>query len=127
MAYHRNGLISLVSRNNKLSLVLLVLMFVAVVISLGIFIILIAKAANREMFLCAALIKQMNATEQAERKSMNKTFALAKASHDVRASLAAITGLVEHCQENATPQTRLAENLGLIRTSAKDLLGQFFL
>lgn len=127
LAYDSNGLESLVSRNNKLSLVLLVLMFIAGVISLGLFIILIAKAAKREMFLCAALIKQMNATEQAERKSMNKTFAFAKASHDVRASLAAIMGLVELCHEDANPGTDLAENLGLIRTCSKDLLGQLAL
>ncbi|KAJ0014878.1 hypothetical protein Pint_19620 [Pistacia integerrima] len=123
LVYPRGGLLSLVSRNRKLSLIYVVLMLVAVTISLSTFIFLITKAAKREMFLCAALIKQMNATQQAERKSMNKTFALAKASHDVRASLAAITGLVELCHEDANPQTELAENLGLIKTCTKDLLG----
>ncbi|XP_070048863.1 histidine kinase CKI1-like [Nicotiana tomentosiformis] len=47
------------------------------------------------MYLCAALIKQMEATQQAERKSMNKSTAFALANHDVRASLAGLNGLID--------------------------------
>lgn len=78
LAYSRGGLLSLVSRNNKLSLFYVVLMLIAVIVSLSIFIFLITKAAKREMFSCAALIKQMKATQQAERRSMNKTSPLLK-------------------------------------------------
>ncbi|KAL5786732.1 hypothetical protein ACOSQ2_009124 [Xanthoceras sorbifolium] len=123
LAYSRDGLASLVIRDGRVSRMLLVFMFMTVIVSISIFIFLIARAAKREMFLCAALVKQMNATQQAERKSMNKTFALAKASHDVRASLAAITGLVEFCQDHANPQSELAENLSQIKTCTDDLLG----
>ncbi|KAI9187107.1 hypothetical protein LWI28_024442 [Acer negundo] len=123
LSYSRDRLASLVSKDGRASRMLLVFMFLTVIISVGIFIFLIGRAAKREMYLCAALVKQMNATHQAERKSMNKTFALAKASHDVRASLAAITGLVEVCQDDASPQSELAENLSQIRTCTVDLLG----
>ncbi|KAK2639169.1 hypothetical protein Ddye_026964 [Dipteronia dyeriana] len=123
LSYSRDGLASLVSKDGRASRMLLVCMLLTVIISIGTFIFLIGRAAKREMYLCAALVKQMNATHQAERKSMNKTFALAKASHDVRASLAAITGLVEVCQDDANPQSELAENLSQIRTCTVDLLG----
>ncbi|GAV87479.1 Response_reg domain-containing protein/HisKA domain-containing protein/HATPase_c domain-containing protein, partial [Cephalotus follicularis] len=122
LAYSRNHLVDLVHRNSKLSLALLVLMFVTIFISLGTFIFLIARAAKREMFLCASLIKQMNATEQAERKSMNKSKAFANANHDVRGSLAAITGLIDLCHQNANPKSEIEENLVQMKTCTKDLL-----
>ncbi|KAH0992173.1 hypothetical protein GBA52_003656 [Prunus armeniaca] len=59
------------------------------------------SAGKREMLLCATLIKQMEATQQAERKSMRKSLAFASASHDVRAALAGITGLIEISYEEA--------------------------
>ncbi|KAK9292122.1 hypothetical protein L1049_020080 [Liquidambar formosana] len=123
LAYRGAGLAGLVHKNTKLALMLLVLMFVSIVVSLSIFIFLIARAARREMYLCAALIKQMEATQQAERKSMNKSLAFASASHDVRASLAAITGLIELCQEDARPDSDLASNLVHMNTCTRDLLG----
>lgn len=77
------------------------------------------------MFLCAALRKQMESTQQAERKSMNKSMAFAKASHDVRGSLAAITGLIEVCQEEVKTNSELASNLRQIHTCVTDVLGKY--
>lgn len=113
-----------VARNiSKLSVALLVLMLVIIVVTLSVSIILILRAARREMFLCAALIKQMESTQQAERKSMNKSIAFASASHDVRGSLAAITGLIDLSLEDAKPNSELAFNLTQISTCATDVLG----
>ncbi|KAA8536762.1 hypothetical protein F0562_029240 [Nyssa sinensis] len=123
LAFPRKGFKTLVLQNGKLALTLLVLIFVILAVSISTFIFLVLRAARREMFLCAALIKQMESTQQAERKSMNKSLAFASASHDVRASLAAITGLIELCHEDATPHSELASNLVQMNTCTMDLLG----
>ena len=70
LAYPVNRLVSLVQQNSKLSFTLLGLLFVFMVVSLSIFLFLILRAAKREMFLCAALVKQMESTHQAERTIM---------------------------------------------------------
>lgn len=75
------------------------------------------------MHLCAALINQMEATQQAERKSMNKSLAFASANHDVRASLAAFTGLIEICYDEVAPGSKLETNLMQMEDCSKDLLG----
>ncbi|CAK9135530.1 unnamed protein product [Ilex paraguariensis] len=123
LAFPTNGLEGMVQGNSNLVLAFLVVMFVIIVASLCIFLILILRAARREMFLCSALIKQKDSTQQAERKSMNKSLAFASASHDVRASLAAIIGLIELCHEDAPPKSELAANLVQINTCTRDLLG----
>ncbi|KAI8555580.1 hypothetical protein RHMOL_Rhmol05G0183500 [Rhododendron molle] len=123
LSFPTKGLESLVHEKSILALTLLVLMFVVVLISLCIFMTLIIRAARREMFLCAALIKQMEATQQAERKSMNKSRAFATASHDIRSCLAGITGWIDPCLEQATPHSNLVNNLILMKTCAADLHG----
>ncbi|KAE8703581.1 Detected protein of unknown function [Hibiscus syriacus] len=72
-------------------------------IALVFFISSMGSAAQREMCLHDKLIKQMEATQQAERKSMNKSLALVGASHDIRASLAGINGFIDLCLTNAAP------------------------
>ncbi|XP_059650720.1 histidine kinase CKI1-like [Cornus florida] len=93
------------------------------VISIVPFMFLIVRAARREMHLCAALIRQMESTQQAERKSMNKSLAFASASHDVRASLAGITGLIEICREEVAPLSEFETNLMQMEVCINDLLG----
>ncbi len=126
LAYPVNRLVSLVQQNSKLSFTLLGLLFVFMVVSLSLFLFLILRAAKREMFLCAALVKQMESTHQAERKSMNKSHAFARASHDVRSSLAAITGLIELCNQDINPDSVFAANLAKMNTCTKDLLGNYY-
>ncbi|KAK4366198.1 hypothetical protein RND71_014078 [Anisodus tanguticus] len=77
--------------NIKFGFMLIILMLAALAVSIFTFVILTIRAARREMYLCAALIKQMEATQQAEKKSMKKSNAVARANHDIRASLAGIT------------------------------------
>ncbi|XVF05965.1 hypothetical protein REPUB_Repub06bG0006900 [Reevesia pubescens] len=122
LAYPRPKLIGVIQKNSKLSLLLLVLMFISIVVALGIFIFFSIRAAKREMFLCAAFVKQMNATQQAERKSMFKTQTYLRANHDIRSSLAAITTLLDLCHDDANPHSELAANLAQIKTCTKDLL-----
>lgn len=82
------------------------------------------RAARREMHLCAKLIEQMEATRQAETKSMSKSTAFANASHDIRASLAGIIGLIDISYAEVLPGCDLEKNLKLMDGSAKDLLGK---
>lgn len=96
------------------------------VVSISSFVFVVLRAAKREMHLCAALIKQMEATQQAERKSMNKSQAFASASHDIRASLAGLIGLIEICYDEVAPGSDLATNLRQMDTCANDLLGNFW-
>lgn len=127
LAFPTRGVESSAHKNSILTMILLVLMLAIIVVAVGAFIIMILKSVQREMFLCAALIKQMESTQQAERKSMNKSLAFASASHDIRASLAAITGLIDLCRANAKPKSELAANLAQMSTCAMDLLGLFWM
>ncbi|KAF5199366.1 Histidine kinase cki1 [Thalictrum thalictroides] len=74
------------------------------------------------MLLCATLIKQMEATQQAERKSMNKSLAFASASHDVRSSLAALDGIITLCSAEVSPNSEIYANLESMRTFTADLV-----
>lgn len=65
---------------------------IALAIAVLCFLWIVVKAKGREVHLCSKLIKQMEVTQQAERKSMNKSLAFASASHDMRAALHGITG-----------------------------------
>ncbi|KDP36574.1 hypothetical protein JCGZ_08341 [Jatropha curcas] len=65
----------------------------------------------------------MEATQQAERKSMNKSLAFAGASHDIRAALAGITGLIQISYEEVSPGSDLKMNLQQMDGCAKDLVG----
>ncbi|KAI3414396.1 RING-CH-type domain-containing protein [Psidium guajava] len=104
--------------------VLLLTISVAVgVIIIFSFVCLIARAWIIEMHLRAALIKQMEATRQAESKSTSKSNAFAQASHDVRASLAGIIGLIDISYEEVPPGSELEKNLKQMEACAKDLLG----
>ncbi|KAM4101058.1 hypothetical protein ACB094_05G114300 [Castanea mollissima] len=122
-AFPQKGLVSLVLKNRIMALALLIVIITSMVVSILSFANIFVRAAKREMHLCAALIKQMEATQQAERKSLNKSLAFASASHDVRASLAGLTGLIELCYEEATSSSKLETNLRQMDTCAKDLLG----
>lgn len=122
LAFPYQGLESLF-RKNKTALILLIVMVVIIVISVSIFIFLLVGAARREMYLRSLLIKQMDATQQAERKSMNKSLAFASASHDVRASLAGITGLIDISKDEVAPGSEVETNLMQMEGCVKDLLG----
>lgn len=112
---------------NRLSLTLLILLFVIVVIALSIYVILILREAKREMILWVARLKQLECTQQAESKSMNKSMAFAKATHDIRNSLTAIADLLDLCHKDKDvgPTSELAGKITQIKTCTMDLIGQF--
>uniref|UniRef100_A0A2K1XUE8 histidine kinase n=1 Tax=Populus trichocarpa TaxID=3694 RepID=A0A2K1XUE8_POPTR len=123
LAFPYNGLASSVNRSTKISLILFIIMIAAIFISIISFILLVVRSARREMHLCSTLIKQMEATQQAERKSMNKSLAFATASHDIRAALAGITGLIEICYAEVRAGSELDTNLRQMDGCTKDLVG----
>ncbi|CAN6837991.1 unnamed protein product [Brassica oleracea] len=88
------------------------------------FVACMVNAAGREMHMRATLINQMEATQQAERKSMNKSQAFARASHDIRGSLAGITGLIDLCHDSEEVRhgSNLESRLKLVNGCTKDLL-----
>ncbi|KAK6119743.1 hypothetical protein DH2020_046513 [Rehmannia glutinosa] len=130
LALPQNKISSLIHKNIRLAFVLLILMIGAMVITICSFVYLIVLAAKREMYLCGALINQMEATQQSERKSMNKSLAFASASHDIRASLAGITGLIEICRNEVSKKdpsrSAMLTNLQQTEACTRDLLGWFF-
>ncbi|XP_078438032.1 signal transduction histidine kinase [Wolffia australiana] len=83
----------------------------------------ILKYQRRDMLLRSSLIKQKEATQQAERKSMNKSLAFASASHDIRTSLVGIAGLIELCQTEVSPESEMEKNLVQMSICASKLFG----
>lgn len=114
----------LMQKNLKYAIVLILLMFVAMLVAIICFLVFMVRKERREMRLQAAYIKQMEATQQAERKSMKKSNAYANASHDVRASLAGITGLIEICRGQVVAGSELDASLVLMESCTRDLLGK---
>lgn len=107
----------------KKGLIVFVTTMVTIFVAFFTFLYVNCRAFRREMHLCASLIKQCEATQQAEKKNMNKSTAFASASHDVRASLAGITGLIELSSELVAPGSELETNLKQMNGCTQDLLG----
>ncbi|GMH19312.1 hypothetical protein Nepgr_021153 [Nepenthes gracilis] len=122
LAFPNREMESIVHKTSDNALVLFIVMMIALLISMLAFLYIVGRARNREAHLCSALIRQMEATQQAERKSMNKSLAFASASHDVRAALAGLTGLIDLSYTEAAPGSDLETNLRQMDTCAKDLL-----
>ncbi|CAI0459014.1 unnamed protein product [Linum tenue] len=112
-----------VRRGRSFAFGLLIIMIAAVFISIFAFLLLIARAEIRETQLCRGLIKQMEATQQAERKSLKKSLAFATASHEIRNLLTPIVGFIQDCNEDLPPNLATETNLKAIHDSTKDLVG----
>uniref|UniRef100_A0ACD5WZA9 Uncharacterized protein n=1 Tax=Avena sativa TaxID=4498 RepID=A0ACD5WZA9_AVESA len=78
-------------------------------------------AGAQEAALQDDLVKQKEALQQAERKSMNKSNAFASASHDIRSSLAAVVGLIEVCRPEALGNPNLTYYLDQMEVGTKKL------
>ncbi|CAN0870199.1 Histidine kinase CKI1 [Linum grandiflorum] len=98
-----------IHKSRKLAFILLMTMIVVLVISIFGFLLLTAKAAQRVTQLRSALIKQMEATQQAERKSLKKSLGFASASHEIRNLLTPISGFIEDCFLSAILDTSKLE------------------
>ncbi|XP_058778293.1 histidine kinase CKI1-like [Vicia villosa] len=133
MVVPKNEISDFDPRYKKKGLILLIVMMVLIFIAISSFLFVNIGVTRREMNLCASLIKQMEATEQAERKNMNKSLAFASASHDLRAYLAGLIGLIEMSSKlvlsntgtdlNLKPRSELETNFKQMDNCAQDLLG----
>ncbi|XP_040963937.1 histidine kinase CKI1 [Gossypium hirsutum] len=123
LALPHEGIASFVYSKINYSHIALVVTMVLLVIPLVFFISSMTTNAQREIYLHDKLIKQMEATRKAERKSMNKSLALVGASHDIRAALAGITGYIDLCLANAAPGSDFETYLKQMSLCAQDLLG----
>ncbi|KAF8107017.1 hypothetical protein N665_0129s0085 [Sinapis alba] len=109
------------SISNAAMYMLIFMAFYAFFWPLG-FVVFMGRAARREMDIRSTLINQMEATQQAERKSMNKSQAFAQASHDIRGSLAGITGLIDLCRQEVKPGSDVDASLQQMNVCTKDLV-----
>lgn len=123
LAVRENFLKSFIHRGGELMLVLLVALTVLLLMVIFGFVCIVVRTARREMRLLALLLEQTKAAEQAESKRKNKSIAFANASHDIRASLACITALIEMCYFEGALSPELKKNLQQMDSCAKDLLG----
>ncbi|KVH94497.1 CheY-like superfamily [Cynara cardunculus var. scolymus] len=121
LALPYEGLPSRMHKNIIFVFALLSATFVIVAISIFSFVVLTVRASRKEMCLRAALIKQKEATQQAERKSKNHSLAFVSASHDIRASLAGIAGLLDLSISNVQQGSELAVHMGLMQKCTRDL------
>lgn len=123
LATPRNGFVGFDHSYMKRGLALLIITMILIIVAVFSFLFINARAIRREMHLCASLIKQKEATHQAEQKNMKKSLAFASASHDVRTSLAGITALIEMSSNLVNPGSDLAKNLIQMEDCCKYLLG----
>ncbi|XP_061353193.1 histidine kinase CKI1-like [Gastrolobium bilobum] len=106
LAIPQNALVRFVLNIKKIALALLTVMMVTTFIAIVCFLFINTRSARREM------------------QSMNKSLALAKASHDIRAGLAVLTGLIDQMSyEEVVSGSELQTNLKQMDSCTKDLLG----
>ncbi|XP_047085999.1 probable histidine kinase 2 [Lolium rigidum] len=80
------------------------------------------RSGSWEAALQDDLMRQKEALQQAERKSMNKSNAFASASHDIRSSLAAVAGLIDVSRTEARANPNLTYYLDQMEIGTKKLL-----
>ncbi|KAL2934845.1 Histidine kinase CKI1 [Bienertia sinuspersici] len=114
--------ISMVHKHVNVALVLLCVMLVVMAISVLAFVAMLVRAARREVHLCAAYMREMEKTTQAERKSMKQSLAFASANHDVRGYLACIKGLIDLSIADLPSSSEVTSNMRKMDICAEDLL-----
>ncbi|XP_071730773.1 histidine kinase CKI1-like [Rutidosis leptorrhynchoides] len=116
LAIPYDGLHSKMNNDTIYVFAFLFLIFVTISISIFAFVVLIVRAERKHMCLKASLVKQMEATQQAERTRDNQNRAFVSASHDIRASLAGITGFSEMSIIEVHQGSELAKNLRSVQS-----------
>jgi signal transduction histidine kinase len=81
------------------------------------------RSGSREAALQGELMRQKEALQQAERKSMNKSNAFASAIHDIRTSLAAVAGLIDVSRTEARANPNLTYYLDQMKIGTNKLFG----
>ncbi|KAL8170636.1 LOW QUALITY PROTEIN: hypothetical protein V2J09_022440 [Rumex salicifolius] len=121
MALPYYGLLTMIHKHNGRILILLIVTVIAMAVFVVSFMSLAVKSTRENMRLNAQLIKQMETTQQAEKKSNNKSMAIATTSHDVRANLCAIIGLIDLCYHEITPGSELKDSNSELKQSLKQM------
>ncbi|CAN8248469.1 unnamed protein product [Cochlearia groenlandica] len=103
-------------------MIMLIAAMILGVLSPIVSVVFIRQTSIKVMHMLAKLITQREATQQAERKSMNKSQAFARASHDIRGSLAGITGLIDLCRKEVKPGSELDTSLKQVNVCIQDLV-----
>jgi signal transduction histidine kinase len=83
------------------------------------------RSGSREAALQGELMRQKEALQQAERKSMNKRNAFATAIHDICFTLATVAGLIDVSRTEARANPNLTYYLDQMEIGTKKLFGQF--
>ncbi|KAG6500944.1 hypothetical protein ZIOFF_040806 [Zingiber officinale] len=117
------GGVSLLKKTRTIVVILVLLIILGMVLRSYVLLHLLHRSQLQEGLLQAKLIKLKGAIQQAERKNMNKSLAFANTSHDIRTSLAGITGLVGICLADAPRVSELHSNMQQINTCVTKLLG----
>ncbi|KAK9154088.1 hypothetical protein Sjap_001568 [Stephania japonica] len=123
LLFLHNGLVSLVHSRIKLLIILLGVMFLPLFVAVLSYIYFVLRWARRELFLTSMLVKQREATQQPERKSMNKSLAFASTSHDVRSALVALGGLISLSQSEVSTNPGVLNYLNSMENLLSDLVG----
>lgn len=121
----REGLLGMTDKRSHTVLALLLTLSICVGVLGCFFVALLTRGLTTEMHLRAALIKQLEATKQAENKSSHKSIMFASMSHDLRTPLAAILGLIDLCLCDTLEPSELESNLSQMKSCATNLLGWF--
>ncbi|XP_031498687.1 probable histidine kinase 2 isoform X1 [Nymphaea colorata] len=123
LAFPRDNVTYLGTKGSNLNWFASAVISVVLVLMTCLYVVVTYRAFRITVLLRSSLIKQIEATRQAERKSMNKTIAFASTSHDVRTILAAILGLLDHCISNVSHNSELRSCLVDIKSFSLNLLG----
>ncbi|XP_060960968.1 histidine kinase CKI1 [Cannabis sativa] len=123
LALPQSGLIKFIHKHIKGQLILLISIMVLTIFLIFYFVLKNFRDAIVENYLRATLIKQMEATKLAQKKNEDQNLAFARASHDIRAPLAGISGLIDFSYKEVAPGSDLETNLRHIDKCTDDLIG----
>uniref|UniRef100_A0A7N0VII8 histidine kinase n=1 Tax=Kalanchoe fedtschenkoi TaxID=63787 RepID=A0A7N0VII8_KALFE len=123
MAFHWGGLEHVVAGHPGMAATIIVVMIVVIVFLALVAVAIYAKYYIKHARVSADLVKQKECTQTAERRSLNKSSAIATASHDIRGSLGGITSMIEMCYDHVPSGSKVEDNLRLMHRFANDLLG----
>ncbi|KAF4364551.1 hypothetical protein G4B88_012133 [Cannabis sativa] len=123
LAVPQSEMVNFVHKQSTVQLILLVSIMVTTILPIFSFVFINFRDSIIENYLRDALMEQREATKLAEERTQNRSLAFARASHDIRAPLAGISGLIELSYKEVTPGTELETNLRQMDACTKDLLG----
>ncbi|XP_062098539.1 histidine kinase CKI1 [Humulus lupulus] len=123
LAVAQSEMVNFVHKQSIVQLILLVSIMVTTILPIFSFVFINFRDSIIENYLREALIEQREATKLAEERTQNRSLAFARASHDIRAPLAGITGLIQLSYMEVAPGSDLETNLRQMDACTKDLLG----